>query len=147
MCTYQAHIPSHLMLMVLTIITLAMPGHHKRRTQQTRKNPTGSHLLLLGRERQLLIKCLMHWVDSNHRPSDYEARVRSTTPQCSHKSIVKPSLQATLFPAEKYQKFLMSAIRNGRTNICLTLAPKIRCIKGKPDPSGAGIKSSFGCRS
>ena len=26
----------------------------------------------------------MHWVDSNHRLSDYEARVRSTTPQCSH---------------------------------------------------------------
>ena len=26
----------------------------------------------------------MHWVDSNHRPSDYQARVRSTTPQCSH---------------------------------------------------------------
>ena len=28
-CTYYVHIPSDLMLMALTIITLAMPGHHK----------------------------------------------------------------------------------------------------------------------
>ena len=31
----------------------------QRRTRQTRKNPTGTHLLHLGRERQLWIKCLV----------------------------------------------------------------------------------------
>ena len=36
------------MLIALTIITLAMPP--QRRTQQTRINPTGTHLLHLGRE-------------------------------------------------------------------------------------------------
>ena len=38
------------------------PGYARpsqRRTRQTRKNPTGTHLLHLGRERQLWIKCLV----------------------------------------------------------------------------------------
>ena len=38
------------------------PGYARpaqRRTRQTRKNPTGTHLLHLGREKQLWIKCLV----------------------------------------------------------------------------------------
>ena len=49
----------------------------------------GTHLLHLGRERQLGTKCLVYmgvrtkW-NSNPPPSDCKPRARTTTPQCSH---------------------------------------------------------------
>ena len=47
----NAHILSHLMLIVLTIYYPCYARLSQRRTRQTRKNPTGTHLLHLGRER------------------------------------------------------------------------------------------------
>ena len=43
------------MLMALTIITPAMPGHHKDAQKNKTKNPTGTHLLHRSGSRETIV--------------------------------------------------------------------------------------------
>ena len=84
------------MLMALTIITPAMPGHHKdAQGKQGKFLPVPIYYTWVERDNygwNALSKG-MHWVDSNHRPSDYEARVRATTPQIQDKKLTNWIMQ------------------------------------------------------